>query len=301
MILTDQEMRQIQKGIEAQAGLNEELMQRCGQLIRLGAFDEAVRSAFVLLEERLREAIGGEGMTGTQLANHAFNPTNGILAKHLGRNQSEREGLREFYSGAFKLFRNPTAHGVVGYSAAEGKAIIGLVDLMLKMLKRVEELPPPDLFPENLENALAQIEEAVGPGAAGRLRVFLGKTLQDIGLAPSTSAKQWIPFKRHCLYKADDWDEPKPHRIAVFYLVSTEKEYGISFPVIYYYEQVVGFNVDRLTEELAEMGFTLMGQGREPTIDLKVRNDQGFFDALLRLVARTVDELQATLQQERTE
>jgi uncharacterized protein (TIGR02391 family) len=126
MILTDDEMRQIGRSIEAQAGLDEGLIQRCGHLIHMGAFDEAVRSAFVLLEERLRETVNGEGMTGVQLANHAFNPTKGSLAKHLGRNQAEREGLRELYSGAFRLFRNPTAHGVVGYSAAEGKAIISL-------------------------------------------------------------------------------------------------------------------------------------------------------------------------------
>ena len=72
------------------------------------------------------------------------------------------------YAGAFRLFRNPTAHGVVGYSAAEGRAIIGLVDLLLKMLKRAGELPPADLFPENLETALARIEETTGPGAASR-------------------------------------------------------------------------------------------------------------------------------------
>ncbi len=121
------------------------------------AFDEAVRSAFVLLEERLRECVDGQGMTGVQLANYAFNPTDGPLAKHLGRTRSEREGLRELYSGAFKLFRNPTAHSTVGYDAADGKAIIGLVNLLLRILKRAEDLPSPELFPENLEGMLGGI------------------------------------------------------------------------------------------------------------------------------------------------
>jgi uncharacterized protein (TIGR02391 family) len=296
MILTDNEMHQVRRSIEAQAGLDEELMQRCGHLIHVGAFDEAVRSAFVLLEERLREAVNGEQMTGTQLANYAFNPANGPLAKHLGHSQSEREGLRELYSGAFKLFRNPTAHGVVGYSVAEGKAIIGLVDLMLKMLKRAGELPPPDMFPENLEKVLAQIEEVIGPGATSRLRVFLGKIIRDTGLRPSTSAKQWIPFKRYCLYKAAQWDEPKPHRIAVFYLTAPGKDYGLHFPMTSYYEQVVGFNVDRLLEELTDLGFWLTGKNQEPFIDLKMHNDQAFFDGLFDLIVRTVDELEGTLQ-----
>ena len=205
MILTDDEMRQIRRSIEAQAGLDEELMRRCGPLIHMGKFDEAVRSAFVLLEERLRKAVNDEGSTGTRLANLAFNPTNGPLAKYLGSNQAEREGLRELYSGAFKLFRNPTAHSLVGYSAAEGKAIIGLVDLMLTMLKRAEELPHPDLFPDYVETVLSKVEQKIGPGATSRLRVFLGRCMRDLGLKPATG-KQWIPFKRHALYQHGNWD-----------------------------------------------------------------------------------------------
>ena len=185
MILTDEEMRLVRRSIEVQAALDEELLQRCSHLLHLGAFDEAVRSAFVLLEERLREAVGEEGLTGTRLANQAFNPTTGPLAKHLGHTPSEREGLRELYSGAFKLFRNPTAHGLVGYDAADGKAIIGLVNLMLKLLKRAAELPPSDLFPENVEKILSEIEQGIGPGATSRLRIFLGKSMKA-GLKPSS-------------------------------------------------------------------------------------------------------------------
>jgi hypothetical protein len=33
---------------------------------------------------------------------------------------------------------------MVEYSVAEGKAIMGLVDLLLSLLKRAEELPPPE-------------------------------------------------------------------------------------------------------------------------------------------------------------
>jgi uncharacterized protein (TIGR02391 family) len=295
MILTDAEMRQIRRAIEEQAGLDEELVQRCGHLVHVDAFDEAVRSAFVLLEERLRKAVGVEGMTGTQLANHVFNPNNGILAKHLGRSPAEREGLRELYSGAFKLFRNPSAHGVVGYSAAEGKDIIGLVDLMLKMIERAKEVPPPDTFPDNLAAVLARSEEVIGPGATSRLRVFLGKSLRELGLAPSTSATQWIPFRRYAWYKSDEWEKPKAHRVAMFYLVATGKEYGLSFPTYYYYRLVVGFNVDRLTEELTDLGFRWKGKHQEPFIDVKTRNDQAFFDALFALVVRIADELEGTL------
>ncbi len=296
MILTDDEMSKIRESIEAQAGWDEELVRRCGPLIHLGRFDEAVRSAFVLLEERLRKAVGEEGMTGTQLANYAFNPQKGPLAKHLAHTPAEREGLRELYSGAFKLFRNPTAHGVVGYSPAEGRAIIGLVDLMLKMLKRVEEVPPPGSLPSNVEDVLSQIEEVIGPGATGRLRIFLGKCVQ-MGLT-TTAATKWIPFRRYALYKPDRWDKPKPHPIAVFYLVATGAEYSIWFPTGYYYADVVGFNLDRLVEELTELGFQLAGKDREPRADLRIHNDQAFFDALLAILARVVEELDDTLRQD---
>lgn len=298
MILTENEMQQIRRSIEAQAGLDEELMRRCGDLVHIGKFDEAVRSAFVLLEERLREAIKKEGTTGTNLANYAFNPADGPLAKLLGQTQSEREGLRELYSGAFKLFRNPTAHGVVDYSADQGKAIISLVNLLLIILKRAEGFPSPDLFPDNLETALGEMESAIGPGATSRLRVFLGKCMKKMGLKPSPSAKQWIPFKGYAFGRFGDWKEPKPHPIAVFYIfVSGEGQYKVQFPVQYYYKKVIGFNVDQLIDELKGIGFQAIGSNREPTIDLQMRNDQAFFDELLNLIARIVDELEGTLPQ----
>ncbi|MBP8001628.1 MAG: hypothetical protein KA314_21640 [Chloroflexi bacterium] len=111
MILTDKELRDLREVLDTQSGLNTDLLQHCGMLIHLGKFDEAVRSAFILLEERLRTMVGQEGMTGTNLANYAFNVDTGPLAKHLANNKSEREGLRELYSGAFKLFRHGSKVG----------------------------------------------------------------------------------------------------------------------------------------------------------------------------------------------
>jgi len=293
MILTDDEMLQIRRSIESQAGLDEELLRRCGPLIRMDRFDEAVRSAFVLLEERLRKAVKEAGMTGAQLANHAFNPQRGPLARHAGRSPAEQEGLRELFSGAFKLFRNPTAHGVVDYSTAEGKAIIGLVDLMLKMLKRAEEFSAPDLFPDYLETALIEIEGEIGPGATSRLRLFLGRCLTVVGLEPA-SAKLWLPFEKHSLYKADHWDEPKPHRMAMFYLTLDEPSLHFSTS---YYANVVGFNVERLIKDLMDLGFQLFGKNQEPRVNLRLHNDMRFFDALFVLVKRAADELEQTLSQ----
>jgi uncharacterized protein (TIGR02391 family) len=296
MILTDKEMGQVRRALEAQAGLDEELARRCGHLIHLGAFDEAVRSAFVLLEERLRKAVGEERMTGTQLANFAFNPAKGPLSQQLGHSRSEKEGLRELYSGAFKLFRNPTAHGVVEYSAAEGKAIIALVDLLLRMLKRAEELPPPGLLPENVEGALEKVEEAIGAGATSRLHGFLARCVSELGLRTTTTAKEGFPFRRHALYKAGWWDEPKSHPVPAFYLLVSTKRIGVQVPVNQYHAAIEGFDTDSLTDELMGLGFHPQGRHQAPTADLRIHNDGDFFDALFDIVSWVTDEFEESLK-----
>ena len=296
MILTDEEMRQVRRELEAQAGLDEELLRRCGHLIHLGAFDEAVRSAFVLLEERLRSAVGQEGMTGTQLANFAFNPTKGPLSAQLSHSPGEKEGLRELYSGAFKLFRNPTAHGVVEYSAAEGKAIISLVDLLLGLIKRAGELPPPGLLPDNVEAALDAVEVTVGAAAARRLHGFLSNCVRELGLLPAISATQSIPFRRHASYKAVHWDEPKAHQVPLFRFAVSGENRHLQFPVREYYARVEEFDTERVDEELVQLGCYPRGKNQDPTLDLRVHNSREAFDALFEIVASVADEFEETLR-----
>jgi uncharacterized protein (TIGR02391 family) len=293
MILTDMELKQIQLSLEEKSGLDEELLKRCGHLIRIGAFDEAVRNAFVLLEERLRAATGQEGMTGTNLANFAFKEES-PLAKQLASDVAERAGLRELYSGAFKLFRNPSAHGIVRYDAAEGKGIIALVSLLLTLLDKVEVLPPANLLPQNAELVIDEVEKAMGAGVAGRLRTYLSKCVMS-GLEPSRKTKQWIPFRRHALMKYDSWDRPKPNPLAMFYLVSGAKDRIIQFPVYQYYRLVVGFDLEAFQRELQGLGFHPVGQQKYYTIDLRVHNDAAFFEKLTDLVLKVREEIDLTL------
>ena len=51
MIPTDDDIKAIRESIEATAGMDKELRDRCGQLIRIGDFNSAVREAFTVLEE----------------------------------------------------------------------------------------------------------------------------------------------------------------------------------------------------------------------------------------------------------
>ncbi len=294
MILTDDEMRQIRRSIEARAGLNQELLHRCGDLIHIGNHDEAVRSACVFLEERLRKAAHNDRLMGVRLAKYAFDPDTGTLAKHLASRKSEQEGIYHLYTGAFQLFRNPTAHGAVGYNSAEAKAILGFINLLLTFLDRVEELPPPGSFPESVERAVAAVEQKIGAAVASRLRVFLGKC-RRLGLEPKKGAKAWVPFRQRALSELEHWENPKPYPLSVFYVVIEETWQGIWFPVNQYYSRVIGFDLEQLSENLRDLGFLPSGRHRDFYIDLKEHNDEAFFDALFGLVEQTSEALEKTL------
>jgi uncharacterized protein (TIGR02391 family) len=293
MILTDEELKQIRLSIEEKTGLDEELLKRCGHLLHIGAFDEAVRNAFVLLEERLRKATGQDGGTGTNLANSAFK-SDSSLAKQLSSEISEREGLRELYSGAFKLFRNPTAHGIMGYDNTEGKAIISLVNLLLIILRKVEDVPSPNFLPKNAEAIIIELEKTISTGAASRLRTFISKCIK-LGLEPGASAKQMIPFKRHAFMKYDTWDKPRPYPFALFYLVSGVKDQTLQFPVHLYYRLVVGFDLEELQKDLQNLGFRPVGQQKNYAVDLRLHNDQTFFEKLSELILKTRIHVDSTL------
>jgi hypothetical protein len=84
--------------------------------------------------------------------------------------------------------------------------------------------------------------------------------------------------------------------VSVFYLV--QLAYSLHFSTDQYYANVVGFNVDQLIEGLLELGFYLSGKRQEPRIDMRLHNDQPFFDSLLDLVVRVADELGETLREE---
>ena len=294
MLLTDKEIEQLRSSLENNAGYDDELLRRCASLIHLGAYDEAVRSAFILLEERLRTAINEEGMTGSNMANYAFSAGKGPLAKKLGISESEKEGLRELFSGAFKLFRNPSAHGTVGYDAADSKAIIGLVNLLLGIIKRAEDMPPLEMFPENVDHALQFYEDKLGPGSAGRLRTFLGKCLKR-GLIPVSTSKQWVPFKCHGLVKFDHWEKPKSHSLAVFYISSDQVEKAVNIPTDHYYSHLVDFDLDYYANRFIELGFRPLGKRQELYADLRLNNDEEFFQNLYRLIVEIVGDIQETL------
>ena len=149
-------------------------------------------------------------------------------------------------------------------------------------------------FPENLEQAIEKVEQKIGPGVAGRLRVFLGRC-KKIGLEPK-SGKAWVSFRRQALIKYSDWPNPKPYLLTVFYIIADTYPQTLWFPVNQYYSNVIGFDTEHLSERLRELGFIPKRQYSDFEIDLKEHNDQAFFGALFALVEETSQELEGTLQ-----
>lgn len=293
MLLTNDELQLVREAVEVQGGINRDLIQRCARLIHINAFDEAVQQAFVILEERLRRLLKKERATGIQMVQFAFS-SEGPFSKLLAGNQPEREGLEHLMSAAFKLYRNPAAHSIVGYSAAEARAIISLVDLILKQIDRLSLLPQPDALPANIEQTLQLVEQEIGGKATDQIRVLLKKCTNE-GLAISTSAKKWIPFRRQALILRNGWEKPKPHSLTVFYLYSNESDQGLWFPVNQYYKNVVGLNLDEIVKRLRGMGFQFFGTAQDFYLSLNTVRDKPFYDKLFETIRQTVKEIDTTL------
>lgn len=120
--------------------LDSELKERCLPILGAGAadpklWDSAVRTAGVILEERLRSVgrITDLQVIGRDLVNKVFAKHGTLAAKFA--NDPERESYRDLYAGVVGAFRNPSAHRLVDPTPHEGGAFIVFVNLLLKKLE----------------------------------------------------------------------------------------------------------------------------------------------------------------------
>ena len=98
--------------------LDAQLKQRCLPLLVAGStdpklWDSVVRTAGVIVEERLRDVggIADPNRVGRDLVNEVFG-SRGTLAARIS-NDSERQGYSDIYAGIVGAFRNPYAHTVL--------------------------------------------------------------------------------------------------------------------------------------------------------------------------------------------
>ncbi|MBW4490683.1 MAG: TIGR02391 family protein [Trichocoleus desertorum ATA4-8-CV12] len=125
--------------------LDPELWDRCRFSLSSGgddpkAWDKAVRTATVVLEERLRklgktEAINPDA-TGEGLVNIIFAGKNPVLSSKL--DDKQLKAYRDLYAGMMAVFRNLYAHRVIDPSPEVGGAIIVFIDLLLKTLDDID-------------------------------------------------------------------------------------------------------------------------------------------------------------------
>lgn len=125
--------------------LDSELWDRCRFSLSTGgndpkAWDKAVRTATVVLEERLRKLGKTEDInldaTGEGIVNIIFAGKNPVLSGKLDDRQLK--AYRDLYAGMMGVFRNPYAHRIVDPSPEVGGAIIAFIDLLIKTLDDID-------------------------------------------------------------------------------------------------------------------------------------------------------------------
>lgn len=279
MFFTNDEMNDLRNSLETQSGLTAELHERCGPLMHMGKYTEAVRTACVLLEEELRNKMNSE-QYGIRLVDGAFDPGKGPLALHIGNSKQERLGLHDIYRGAFRLFRNPVAHGAVQYDATEAKSVLGFINLLLLILERAEELPPPGTFLENWEAALAGATQILGPNATSQLRVFLGKC-EKLGLIAGHAHRD-IPYKYRAVVRDSADSDPYTRVVRLFFVTITDRKAQFRFPLAQYYSGIIGFDLEWYRNELTKIGAS--GNSRNLYINLLEQHEPEMFDGLVVLL-----------------
>lgn len=125
--------------------LDEELKQRClfsitNDPTNPKAWDKAIRTATVILENRLRDL--GEtdkidpNATGDTIVNITFSEK-GKIAALIG--QKKAKAYRDLYAGLMLVFRNQYNHRLVDPKPNDGAAIIQFINLSLKMLGDIKK------------------------------------------------------------------------------------------------------------------------------------------------------------------
>jgi len=117
----------------------EKLYQAIYTLMDNGEYESAVFAAFKYLDSHLKSLLGAKSNEyyGEELINFAFSPKSGAL--QLQSHPNEQNGIRNFFSGANAIFRNPSAHRFVNYDDKTAEAIIAMVAMMANLASEIKE------------------------------------------------------------------------------------------------------------------------------------------------------------------
>ncbi len=97
-------------------------------------YESAIVAAFKYLDGQIQKATGATPHEhyGESLMNHAFAPGKGKL--QLNSSESEQIGLRNLFSGANAVFRNPSAHRFVHYDQYSALSVVYLVSALSELV-----------------------------------------------------------------------------------------------------------------------------------------------------------------------
>jgi uncharacterized protein (TIGR02391 family) len=279
MLITNDQVDELVSVLADLSGLDEELAERCGDLIRTQRCDEAVSRAFVVLEERMRGLMGMRGGTGRQLVNKLFSEKDAQFIERLNLPEQEWKGIHNIFDGAFAAYRNRAAHTVAGYSLDEARAIVHLVNLLLLILRQIKQAPK-----QHVPEEVAQI---LGLTVTQRLNLFLN-SMQPIGIIRG-QGKTWIPYKARLIYHASTWEKPRPHHLSVFYLTK-RKSPTLAFN-IGPLRRVPSLDVEQLETQLLRGRCTRFAE-KDISIQLilQEQNDQATFDRLYEILKDLVEK-----------
>ena len=126
--------QQVREWARKLENFDEELRQKVGHALRGRDFASAVRAAFVVLTERIRETFNlPPGKDGQELVNDAFGKGAGLTPN---LSKDERQGIRDYLAGAYALLRNKYAHSNPPIDLAELEAALATVNFALKLVER---------------------------------------------------------------------------------------------------------------------------------------------------------------------
>jgi uncharacterized protein (TIGR02391 family) len=140
-LVTLQAILQDERDVRRHNIVDEELRNDCVEFLKkANTYIDAIRRASVVLEERLRKAIGGnipeKSYHGVDLVDYALRKDSGKLS--VSENPAEQEGVHMLFRGAMQFVRNPPSHKKMEYTEVEAVQAIGLIDYLLLLLQHAK-------------------------------------------------------------------------------------------------------------------------------------------------------------------
>lgn len=117
-----------------------ELLSTCQDNMAVGHYDDAIREAFIIVEERIRELANLQGAGrqehGRGLVFYALNNTKTDFALRLSRRGVDLESARSFIGGIFGLIRNPIMHNLMGHNRDTCVTVLRAANLILRFIEQ---------------------------------------------------------------------------------------------------------------------------------------------------------------------